>query len=317
MKRKLLFIVNVDWFFISHRLSIGLAAQKAGYEVHLACQVTSKREELVNHGFILHDLPLSRGGLNVFSELRSYLVMRRTVKSIDPDIVHLITIKPSIYGGIISRFLKIKRVVTSISGLGFVFTNEGMKAKITRFFVTKLYKLALSGSVNKVIFQNSDDRRILEKLGAIRPDQVIMIRGSGVDLKHYCYYPEQSGEVTAILPARLLRDKGVFEFVEAAKIIKDQEIKIRMALVGDVDLYNASSVTSDDLSKVSAPKNIALLNRVYNEGDQSYSKKIDGRKIDLLDYRWKKNDSEKQKTSTSSFAWTVLLELTLSSIFEN
>lgn len=245
---KLLFIVNVDWFFISHRLPIALAAIDKGYEVHLACGVTNRKRELEELGIIVHPLSISRSGTSLIKELKVMKEMNAVVKGISPDAVHLVTIKGAIYGGLVTRFKKIKVRVASISGLGFVFIDQGTKARIIRFLVTKLYRLALSSSNTKVIFQNENDKNIFIGHKIIKPEQSLTIRGSGVDLDTYKYLPEPSGEKVIMFLARLLKDKGLVEFCDAAILLKKSGFKGRFVLVGDIDLHNPNSITQAELN---------------------------------------------------------------------
>jgi glycosyltransferase involved in cell wall biosynthesis len=240
--RKILFIVNVDWFFISHRLPIALAAIKQGYEVHVACGITDKKTMLENLGLIVHPLTLSRSGTGVFSEFKTLKQLFTIIKLVGPDITHSITIKPVLYGNIISRLLRVPTRVASISGLGYVFIASGIKAKFFRVFIALLYRSALSDA-KTVIFQNNSDRDVLKKLGAIKPEQELFIRGSGVDLSLYPVLPEPKDKLVVMLVTRLLIDKGVYEFVKAAEIIKAQVDNVRMVLVGSTDPGNPNSVT--------------------------------------------------------------------------
>ncbi|MBV2127800.1 glycosyltransferase family 4 protein [Arsukibacterium indicum] len=248
LKKRLLYIVNVDWFFISHRLPIALAAQQEGYDVHLACNFTDKAEYLQSLGFTLHQLDLSRSGTGIFSEIFAFQGIFSMLRKVRPDIVHLVTIKPVIYGGIASRLLRIKQRVASISGLGYIFIARGLRASLLRSAVSLLYRFALHTPNTKVIFQNPDDKQLLLKQGIIEPSQVVMIRGSGVNLSQYHVAPEPTTIPVIMLVARLLYDKGVLEFVEAARQLKAQTIPIRMVLVGDTDEGNPKSVSVSDIA---------------------------------------------------------------------
>jgi glycosyltransferase involved in cell wall biosynthesis len=249
VNKTLLFVVNVDWFFVSHRLPIAIAALKAGYKVHLACGMTDKMASLTQLGIEVHPLPLSRGGTGIGEELKTITAIYKVIKSIKPDIVHTVTIKPVLYAGIISRLLRVPTRVASVSGLGYVFIDKGVKASIFRGLIGILYRIALRSNRVRVIFQNLDDRQVLLNLGAIKPAQVDIIRGSGVDLTKYQVAPEPSGVPVVMLLARLLIDKGVNEFVEAGAILKQRGIKAKMVLVGDIDEHNPKSITSDTLQK--------------------------------------------------------------------
>lgn len=247
MKPKLLFVVNVDWFFISHRLPIAIAAQQQGYEVHVACQMTDKGQSLREHGFILHELALDRSGTSVFKELNTFLAIWSVIRRIKPDVLHAITIKPVLYSGIASRFSPVARVA-SISGLGFVFIAQGFKAAILRKGIGLLYRLALHRDRTKVIFQNPADKQLFVEHKIIDASQPVIIRGSGVDLTKYQVHPEPQQVPVVVLLARLLIDKGVLEFVEAARLLKKQGVACRMVLVGDTD-ENPQSITASQLQQ--------------------------------------------------------------------
>ncbi|PTO51487.1 glycosyltransferase family 1 protein [Vibrio splendidus] len=243
---KLLFVVNVDWFFLSHRLPIALEAIKKGYEVHLACNVTSKRELIQSYGIILHEIPLSRSGINLLGELSTLLSLARIIRKVNADIIHSVTIKPVIYANVLAKLLGNARRVSSISGLGYVFIANGMKAKLLRAMVSRFYKLAISGA-DSIIFQNTADRDVLSKLGVVQKHQEVMIRGSGVNLSDYVVQPEPEREMVVMLVARLLVDKGVNEFFGAAKLVNQKYSNVRMVLVGDIDPGNPKSITEAQL----------------------------------------------------------------------
>ena len=245
--KKILFIVNVDWFFVSHRLPIALAAIDEGFEVHLVCAVTGKEDELKAKGIIVHPLELSRSGTSLFSEFKTFTQIFSAIKLIKPNIVHSITIKPVIYGNIIARLLKVPIRVSSISGLGYVFINQGIKSKLFRRLISVLYRMSLHGA-KAIIFQNKSDRDVLKQMRAVTPEQEVHIRGSGVSLEEYPVTKEPTEAPVVMLVARLLIDKGVNEFVEAAKILKLKRSDIRMILVGDIDLGNRKSITTKQLN---------------------------------------------------------------------
>ena len=138
--KKLLYITNVDWFFISHRLPIAKEAINQGYDVALACNLTGREDEIRAHGIQVYDIPLSRSGINIFKELSSFICIVRVLKVFRPDIIHAITIKPVIYGSLAAKLLSIKRRVFSISGLGFIYIDHGLKARILKKIAFIFYK---------------------------------------------------------------------------------------------------------------------------------------------------------------------------------
>ena len=246
--KKLLFIVNVDWFFISHRLPIALKAIENGYEVHILCAITNKAQYLENLGLIVHPFSFTRSGKNIFSELHSIVRLYKKVTEIKPDLVHLVTIKPVLYGGIVSRLSRVPCVVSAISGLGFLFIErKGLIPRLLLKTVLFLYRLAMKHPNQKVIFQNPTDMKALVDAGGVSIEKVRMIRGSGVDLQQYPMRPESTGVPIVIMVSRLLEDKGVFEFVEAARTLKSRGIHAVFKLVGEPDFENPESINDEQV----------------------------------------------------------------------
>lgn len=247
MNSLLLIVVNDAAFFLSHRLAVAQGAKNAGYEVQIASMPGPAVEQIRDLGFVHHELPLSRSGKNIFAEILSLVSIWRLLWRLKPDVLHLVTIKPVLYGGIAARLAPVKGVVAAVSGLGFVFLAKGLKATILRRVIRSLYCFALGKKNLRVIFQNPDDRDVLVGMGALEPIKVEMIRGSGVDLASYTEVPEASGTPIVCLAARLLRDKGVLEFVEAVRILRQRGVNAQFQLVGDLDLGNPASITVDEL----------------------------------------------------------------------
>ncbi len=241
--RRLLMAVNNPAFFLSHRLPVALGAKAAGYDVHIATMDGPSVPEILRHGLSHHVIPMSRSGKNPLQELRSIHALWSLFRRLRPDIVHGVTIKPVLYGGIAARLAGVPAYVAAISGLGFVFTRSTRGPDVLRIATSVLYRLALGHRNSRVIFQNTNDRDVLCKLGVVRPAQVVMVRGSGVDLDTYRYEPEPDGAPTAIMAARLLEDKGVREYVEAARLAADDESGLRWLLVGSPDPGNPASIT--------------------------------------------------------------------------
>ena len=253
MTKKLLFVVNSDWFFLSHRLPIALAAQKENYEIHLAVGLTSKLEVLTSYGFIIHPLDLKKGSTSFVAIVKSFFQIYSVMRAVRPNLVHLITIKPLLLGGLAARLAKVPAVVAAISGLGFVFLDVGMKAVFRRLIVRGLYAIALRHRNLKVIFQNRDDQASVCQMSCLNSNAIELIRGSGVDLEEYHLKDSPVGTPIVILAARLLKDKGVYEFVEAARLLKRSEYAprygVRCVLVGIPDPENPSAVTSETLER--------------------------------------------------------------------
>jgi hypothetical protein len=185
MNKKILFVVNVDWFFLSHRLPIALEAQQAGFEVHIAAGITDKSNALKAYGLTVHQLGLKRDGLGVLNAVKTLLELWRIFRTVQPDLVHLVTIKPLLLGGFVARWLRVPALVSAVSGLGYVFTARGKIARPMQWMVGRIYSWALGHHNQIVIFQNPDDRDTLFKFTDLSSAKVEMIRGSGVDLKQF------------------------------------------------------------------------------------------------------------------------------------
>jgi len=244
---RLLFVVNNPAFFLSHRLPLALAAQRAGYEVHVATMAGDSVSRIEGYGLTHHAIPMTRSGKNPVQELRTVWALYQLFRRVRPDVVHLVTIKPVLYGGIAARLAGVPAMVSAISGLGFVFVAKGAKAAWVRQVVAMLYRLALGHRNSRIVFQNGNDRDVLQGLGAVRDEQVVMIRGSGVNLSDYAAVAEPPPPVVALMVARLLRDKGLQEFVEAARILRREGVNVRMRLAGGIDPGNPASVTQADV----------------------------------------------------------------------
>jgi glycosyltransferase involved in cell wall biosynthesis len=174
--------------------------------------------------------------------------LMKVFRAVRPDVVHLVTIKPVLLGGLVARLAGVPAVVAAVSGLGFVFVARGIKAAMRRLLVGALYRVALGHKNLKVIFQNTNDLNILSKLANLPSRKVEMIRGSGVDLSIYEHAPLQLGLPVVLLASRLLVDKGVREFVNAARLLKLQGVSARFCLCGSVDLSNPTSLTDVELA---------------------------------------------------------------------
>jgi glycosyltransferase involved in cell wall biosynthesis len=259
MRKRLLFVVNDSGFFVSHRLPLALGARDGGFEVHVASAPGDGVAAIESHGIQHHRLGLSRSGINPLREALTFLEILSLMRRLGPDLVHLVTSKPVIYGGIAARLLGVRGVVAAISGLGHVFTAHDLRTRAIRSLVTMAYRVALTRDDLTVIFQNSSDRDLLTRAGAVALDKTLLVRGSGVDLRVYKALPEPDGIPVVTFAARLLRAKGVFEFVAAAKRLHARGVQCRFLLAGDADPGNIASVTEDEIAQWRADGTVEVL----------------------------------------------------------
>jgi len=250
--KKILILVNYLSFFLSHRLPIGEALLAKGFKVFIGYgELRGANPKLLEQkGFNVEFVPMQPAGLNLLKELETFYRIWILLKKIEPDIVHLVTIKPYLYGGIISRLIGIRGLVSAVSGLGTLFVKKDFKSKLIRFFIYPLYKIAFNHSNQKVILQNKDDLEILMNWGVLNLSKTKLLKGSGVKLESFKNFDEPGGIITICFAARLLRDKGVYEYISAARLLKERGIKARFLLAGDLDENNPSGLSLDDLNKV-------------------------------------------------------------------
>ena len=247
-KRKLLIVVNVDWFFISHRLCVAEKALSEGWDVYVGAEDTGRAKEITEKGIIFINTPFSRSGTNPLEEVKTLRLFHKLYKSIRPDIVHHVTLKPVIYGSVIAKILKIKGTLNAISGLGYNFTSE--RKGIVQKVMIRFMKYGFNQKNLQIIFQNQDDYNETKKLRIISElNTVNFIKGSGVDLKKFTFQKEKEKEKIHILfPTRMLWDKGVRELREASGILEPKyKGKVIFILSGLADNDNKAGVPASYL----------------------------------------------------------------------
>jgi glycosyltransferase involved in cell wall biosynthesis len=251
MNKTLLILVSHLSFFISHRLEIALAAKKLGYEVKVAVgEVDTDINYLSKKGIACFHVPIQRGGINPFKEARSLITLWSLFRQLKPDIVHLVTIKPYLYGGIIARLTKVPSVVSAISGLGTLFIQNNFKSRFLRLILYQVYRFAFGHHNQKVIVQNQQDAKILIKWGVLNKKKVLLIPGSGVNLNNFTQLNEPHGIISVCFAGRLLKEKGVYEFVSAARLLKHRGIQANFVLAGEIDSNNPSSLKDKELEQI-------------------------------------------------------------------
>lgn len=213
------------------------------YEVHVAVPIDETIRDLDLGDIVLHNVPQRRGLPSPLAEWRYFLALLHLVRRLRPHLLHAVTIRPAIYGGVAARCARTPALVLSITGLGYVFIGGEMRARLLRPFVEFAYARALHHPNVIAIFENDDDRDLFVRRNLVARDHTQVWVGGGVDLNALGASPERGdGELLVVLPARLLVDKGVREFVEAARILKNSFRGARFALVGDIDTGNPATL---------------------------------------------------------------------------
>lgn len=284
LRGRLLFLVNDAAFFLSHRLPLALAARAAGMDVHIATPADDASPKIGAYGLSFHPITMSRSGVNPLREAQTIAAIVRLLRLVKPDIVHTVTIKPVLYGGFAARLVRQPAVVSAIPGLGSVFTAHGFLAQCARRIIAAMYAHALRQRRVKVIFQNPEDLGRFVDGNIVAPSDSVLIRGSGIDLQYFRASPLPAGVPVVLFASRMLRAKGVEEFVGAAERLKYKGVVARFVLVGEpdegnpwciprttLDAWHRSGVVEwwgrrDDMPDVFSQSYVFCLPSYYGEG---------------------------------------------------
>lgn len=237
---KILLFANTDWYIYNFRLSLAKELRGQGYEVVLLSPPGDFQERLQANGFQWIPFPLSRQGINPFNELQTIWRLLRLYQRVKPDVVHHFTIKPVIYGSLAAHLLRIPGIINSITGLGHLFIDPAPLTRMLRGLAKMLYRISLRRT--QVIFENPEDRDIFIQNRLLLPKQSHLILGTGVDVDKFHPTPKNADTPLVLFSSRLLATKGLFEFIEAARILKQKGINARLAIAGTADPGNPASI---------------------------------------------------------------------------
>lgn len=248
VRKKILYVATEDWYFVSDTLPLAKAAKAAGYDVTVAARPNGKEGLIKEAGLAFYPLHrISRSGIGAVSETQSVAELVTLYRKLSPDLVHHIALKTILYGALAARGVKDMARVNSVMGLGFVFTSDSSKARALRPFMSAALRVALAGRRSRTIVQNTDDLAAVARLSPSARLNLRLVRGSGVDCERFTPQPEPAGTPVVVLPARLLRDKGVAEFAAAARTLKAEGLAARFALVGEPDGDNPASISQAEI----------------------------------------------------------------------
>ena len=246
---RLLFVVNVSWFFISHRIELAKQAARAGYDVHVATFIFSPEDAKVirDAGLTLHHMRMGRSGSPGISDVAALKDLLRVTRSLRPSLMHLVGVKPIVFGGVVARMLSVPTVM-AITGLGHAFIRGGFWSNLRSGMIVRALRFVAGRPRCAVIFQNEEDRDAFLSRGIIAPNAAHLIRGSGVDLQQYRFVPEPAEPVRILLASRMLRTKGIPEFVAAARMLRPARPEVQFLLAGSPDSGNPMSLTEEELN---------------------------------------------------------------------
>lgn len=238
---KILLVANTDWYLFRFRLNLANFLRQQGHTVLFASPSGEYAPAIQAEGYRWIEWPVGRKTTNPLTEVQALLRLAQIFRREDPHLIHLHTIKPVLYGSLAAWITRRKAVIRSITGLGYVFLGTSWRAKMLRTLVKWLYRGLSHRKHSMTIFENRHDQEFFITQGLVRKEQTTLIAGVGVDTDYYQPLPEPDGIPTVVLAARMLWDKGVGEFVEAARLLKSQ-VAARFVLVGNSDPGNPASI---------------------------------------------------------------------------
>ena len=259
-KPKLIYLVTEDWYFWSHRLPMARAAREAGFDIAVATRVDKHGERIAAEGFRLLPLAWSRRSINPAGALSAVAEIAALYRREAPDIVHHVAMKPVLLGGLAAGLAGVPAVVNALTGLGSAFLGTGgLKSRVAGAMARPLLRSVLKRPNSVTVLQNEDDRKMLVAAGLLPDERGRIIRGSGVDTRHYQVLPEPPAPpVTVGCVARLLADKGVGPLVEAQQRLRAKGLDVNLILAGTPDPENPTSVTRGELDRWSALPGVEL-----------------------------------------------------------
>lgn len=246
---RLLFLVTEDWYFCSHRLALGRAAVRAGFDVTVATRVHNHAPAIIEAGMNVVALPWSRRSTRPWNELRTLISLYRLYRSFGPDLVHHVALKPVLYGSVVARIARTRRIINAVAGFGYSFVASGTRAAVARRILDATFRVLCNRPGAMVLVQNPDDERVLVEDGMVAPSRVVVIPGSGVDTDLFSPAPDGTpdGNVRVTLVSRMLWSKGVGEFVDAVRILRRRGIEFEAVLVGSPDPENPQAIPEETL----------------------------------------------------------------------
>lgn len=241
---KIVLFANTEWYLYNFRRSLVVALRDAGHDVLLISPDGPYGGKLRALGLRWQPVPMDRRSLNPLREALLLTHLARLLRREQPDIVHGFTIKCAVYGALAARLAGVAGRVNAVAGMGYVFISNSPKARVLRPVVRALLRLALGGHGARLVLQNPDDVALFAQAGLVDPAQVRLIPGSGVDCRRFLVRPSAPAgrPLRVLLAARLLWDKGLAEYITAARRLRDEGRAIQFLLAGDPDPGNPAAV---------------------------------------------------------------------------
>jgi glycosyltransferase involved in cell wall biosynthesis len=260
MKPRLLYVVTEDWAFLLHRLPMARAARAAGYEVHVATNVTDGAAAITAEGFVLHPVRFARGRLSPAAVWRTIRGLRAIHHRVAPVLVHRVAVEPIVIDAIAALGLP-GASVNAITGLGYAFIANSPKAHAIRQLISLVLRLLINHPRNVALVQNPDDGALVTEIG-VTPARIKLIPGSGVDIERFRPSPQPDGPVAAAFVGRLLDHKGIRTLIAAHRLLRHKGVAIQLLVAGTPDPANPASVSPEEAAAWAQEPGIAMLGYV-------------------------------------------------------
>jgi len=246
---RVLFVLAEDAWFWTHRLPLARAARDAGFQVGVVTNTAASAARMREEGFDYFHHDFRRAGVHPLHDLGTVRRLAGLYSKFRPDVVHHVAMKPVIFGSIAARLAGVPATVNAVAGLGFALSSGSVVARLIRPVVRAGLRLAFAHPNSRLIVQNQDDSRYFVSERLVGTDKIRLVRGVGVCVQNFTVTPEPEGVPLIVLPSRLLRDKGVREFVAAARYVRQAGVAARFALVGTTDV-NPTSLTPSEVEAI-------------------------------------------------------------------
>lgn len=249
---KFVFFANTDWYLYNFRLSTALRLRSEGHEVVMVSPPGSFGERFAAHGCRWVPLAMDRASLNPLREAGTLYRLVRILQHERPDLLHNFTVKCAVYGAIAARIARVPATVNAVAGMGYVFTSDARKARMLRPLVKLLLRTALDTKHSLLILQNPDDAIAFATAGLVDPEKIRVIRSSGVNTSRFQptgRMPNRHERLRVLLAARLLKEKGIEDFVDAAALLRQRGRDVEFLLAGTPDPGNPHSVAQEQVQQ--------------------------------------------------------------------
>ncbi len=272
MKKRIAYIINHSAFFYSHIFDIAKHAKKKDYEIKLFCGKAASKEmdnyadrKLSINKIKVSKISFNSSTVNFANEIFGFLELVRSLKEYKPDIVHCASPKGILFGGLACSFLKIKSLVIFNSGMGFLFSNKlNIFYKFLKIMYITLLKLIVMKHKNKkIIVENINDYNFLKVNYKLKKSELSLIKGSGVNLEKFSFIKKNNSKIV-LLPARIVKEKGIIEFIYAAKSIKSIYPDWQFLIAGAIDYNKKSKLNIDKLKILNDKNQVKILGYVKN-----------------------------------------------------